>query len=67
MNMKKLVALVVAGMMSVLLTGCGQQAPKQPDVKAEQEVAAPAAHEAAAPAAEPAAAPAPAAEPAPQQ
>ena len=36
--MKKLVALVVAGMMSVLLTGCGQQAPKQPDVKTQVEV-----------------------------
>ena len=62
--MKHLVALMVAGVMAVLLTGCGQQAPKQPDVKIQNTVT-PVAAPAAAPAE--AAAPAPAAEAAPKQ
>ncbi len=53
--MKHLVTLMVAGVMAILLTGCGQEAPKQPDVKT-QNAAAPA----------PAATPEPAAEPAPE-
>ena len=36
--MKRLVSFMVAGMMTVLLTACGQQAPKQPDVKAAEPV-----------------------------
>ena len=78
--MKHLVTLIAAGLMAVLLAGCGEQAPKQPEVKtqnetvttpAEEHAAPAAAEEHAAPAAEPAvaepAAPAPAAEPAAQE
>ena len=36
--MKQVIALMVAGVMAVLLTACGQQAPKQPDVKTQVEV-----------------------------
>ena len=39
--MRSLLTLMVAGAMAVLLTACGQQAPKQPEVKT-QPVAAPA-------------------------
>lgn len=50
--MKHLVTLIVAGVMALLLTACGQESPKQPEVKT-QNVATPAA---AAPAPAPAAA-----------
>ena len=33
--MKQVIALMVAGVMAVLLTACGQQQPKQPEVKPE--------------------------------
>ena len=64
--MKQLVALMVAGVMALLLTACGQQAPKQPVVHIQNTpaAAAPAPVEAA-PAAAPAEA-APAAEAAPK-
>lgn len=40
--MRSLVTLMVAGFMAVFLTGCGQEAPKQPDVKTETTVVVPA-------------------------
>jgi PBP1b-binding outer membrane lipoprotein LpoB len=33
--MKRLVTLMIVGTMAILLAGCGQQAPKQTDVKPE--------------------------------
>lgn len=33
--MKRLVTLMMVGTMAILLAGCGQQAPKQTDVKPE--------------------------------
>ena len=60
--MKRLIALVVVGVMSMVLSGCGQQAPKPTEMKVE-ETAAPAEHGAESPAVEKSAAE-PAAEPA---
>lgn len=42
--MKRLIALVVVGVMSMVLSGCGQQAPKPTEMKVEN-TAAPAEHE----------------------
>jgi len=36
--MKRLLALMVVGCMTVIMTGCGQDAPKQPEVKTETVV-----------------------------
>lgn len=49
--MNRFIALVVVGVMSMVLSGCGQQAPKPTEMKV-QETAAPAEHSAEAPAAE---------------
>lgn len=45
--MRNVLTMVVVGLMSVLLTACGQETPKQPELKTES-VAAPAATPAAA-------------------
>ncbi len=63
--MKRFIALVVVGVVSLVLSGCGQQAPKPTEMKVENTVA-PAEHQGGAPeAAKPAEeAPAEAAKPA---
>lgn len=46
--MKSIFAVMAAGLMAVLLTGCGQETPKQPEVKTETVVVKPAAEKPAA-------------------
>lgn len=61
--MKRLIALIAVGAVSLILSGCGQQAPKQPEVKTEN-AATPAENQAGAPAAPEASKPAEPAAPA---
>lgn len=52
--MKRLIALMIAGLVAVILTGCGEQAPKQTDIKPEATVSEPVKAETTTPNAEPA-------------